>query len=460
MASNPAPLNGDHPPDLDPDLSPEASPEAPNRLGTAAGRVGTRRINQLPLFIVFVAVVLFLGICIAVMYSRSQRQIARNVEEHASAAKQADRLIPKSATWRAAAADPTPPPRPVPPLAPTPTASLSAPTPDPVEAARLAALQNALTSKPALDGVGLTKTAAVSPGDRPDVEAQRLASLRALFGRDGQTDRPGAAPAALPASSARLDHTGLEMFDGAAGKDRWRSGATIENPGRFTLRTGSVIPGVLISGVNSELPGTIIAQVSQNVYDTPTGEYLLLPQGSRLIGAYSANVAYGQSRVFIAWQRVILPDGRALDLGAQPGTDASGYAGFADKTDNHYVRMFGSALLMSAIIGGVSYAQQLNQNQPNYNNVNGGLSNSGSANNNLTQILSQSLGISLGNVVTNLLQKNLSIAPTLTIRPGYRFNVLVVKDFDLMPYEDFQYGKARRARAPLPVLIPAAVASK
>ena len=398
MASNSAPLNGDHPPDLDPDLSPESSPEAPNRLGrarTAAG--GTRRINQLPLFIVFVLGVLFLVICIAVMYSRSQRQIAQQVEEHASAAKQADSLIPKNAAWKAAAPEPPPPPRSLVAGAPPPPgvmAPMAAPTPDPAEAARLAALQNALSAKPALDGIGLTKVNAVAPNadgeDRLDPEARRLAALRALFGRDGQADRPGATPAVpLARGCTHLDYTGLGMFDNAsAGKDRWRSGATIENPGRFTLRTGAVIPGVLISGVNSELPGTIIAQVSQNVYDTPTGEYLLLPQGSRLIGAYSANIAYGQNRVFIAWQRIIYPDGRALDLGAQPGTDAGGYAGFADKTDNHYVRMFGSALLMSAIIGGVSYAQQLGQNQPNYNNANGnnGLSNSSSANNGLTQI--------------------------------------------------------------------------
>jgi Bacterial conjugation TrbI-like protein len=92
------------------------------------------------------------------------------------------------------------------------------------------------------------------------------------------------------------------------------------------LRAGFVIPGVLLSGVNSEVPGTIIA-LAQDVYDNATGTDLLIPQGARLIGSYSANVQYGQSRLFVVWQRIVFPDGRALDIGAEPGTDSAGYAG-------------------------------------------------------------------------------------------------------------------------------------
>lgn len=439
--------------EVDPDLSPVTSPDHPERVAPAM--VGTRRINQRPMLIVFVLVTLFAVVCVAVMYSRSQRQVQRHTDEHTSASRQAEGLIPKGPAWTPTAPEAAPP-RPVrlaaPPLPTPPPVPAPQPTPDALEVSRLQALQAALNSKPAVEGLSVASRPG-GPGngadDRPDPEVQRLAALRALFGHDGQQDRPGAAPAALPVS-ARADFSGLGQFDAGSDPNRWRSNATIENPGRFTLRTGAVIPGVLISGVNSDLPGTIIAQVSQNVYDTPTGGYLLLPQGSRLIGAYSANVAYGQSRVFIAWQRVIYPDGRALDIGAQPGTDGGGYAGFADQVDNHYARVFGSAVLMSAIVGGVAYSQQLGQNTPNPNN--GTLSNSASGQNGLTQALSQSLGVTFGNVITNLIQKNLNIAPTLKLRPGYRFNILVVKDFYLTPYVDFQFGRTEHTTAAPPVI--------
>jgi type IV secretion system protein VirB10 len=181
--------------------------------------------------------------------------------------------------------------------------------------------------------------------------------------------------------------------------------------------------------MDSELPGTITAQVAQNVYDTPTGNYLLIPQGARLVGAYSSNVAYGQSRIFVAWQRIVFPDGTALDIGAMPGTDAEGEAGFNDKTNNHFVRIFGSALLMSAITAGVTWSQDHNQN-------NNGNSNRVSA----SDALSEALGQELGMTMSEMIRKNLSIAPTLKIRPGYRFNILVVKDVVLNhPYHVGNY---------------------
>jgi len=181
-----------------------------------------------------------------------------------------------------------------------------------------------------------------------------------------------------------------------------------------------VIPALLLSAMESELPGTIIAQVSQDVYDTPTGNYLLIPQGSRLVGEYSNAIQYGQARIFVAWQRIIYPDGSALDIGAMPGADEQGEAGFNDQVNNHFVRLFGSALLMSAITAGVTYSQQQGQGQNN--NFNGNQAPRAG------DVLSQALGQQLGAATASLLERNLSIAPTLKIRPGYRFNILVVKD--------------------------------
>ena len=97
--------------------------------------------------------------------------------------------------------------------------------------------------------------------------------------------------------------------------------------------------------MESELPGTITAQVSQDVYDSGTGNYLLIPQGSRLVGEYANAIQYGQSRIFVAWQRIIYPDNSALDIGAMPGADAQGESGFHDEVDNHFIRLFGSALV-------------------------------------------------------------------------------------------------------------------
>lgn len=210
--------------------------------------------------------------------------------------------------------------------------------------------------------------------------------------------------------------------------DRWYLGNKMQNPrSDFELRAGSVIPATLITGINSELGGQIIGQVSQNVFDTPTGDYLLIPQGSRLVGIYASDVAYGQSRVLVTWQRIVFPDGKALDIGAMSGADSAGYAGFNDKVDNHYLRIFGSAILMSMITAGVTYSQD---------------SWSGSSSNNqrASDALSEALGQQLGTVTSQMIQKNLNISPTLTIREGFRFNVVVSKDltFD-KPYEPFDY---------------------
>lgn len=183
----------------------------------------------------------------------------------------------------------------------------------------------------------------------------------------------------------------------------------------------------MITGINSDLPGQITAQVSQHVYDTPVGKHLLIPQGSRLIGAYHHEVVYGQERVLIAWQRIVFPDGKTMDIGAMPGTDSMGYAGFKDQMDHHYMRIFGSALIMSAIIAGATYSQR----------------DSGGAfgRQNAGSILSQSLGQQLGMVTANLIRRNLNISPTIAIRPGYRFNVFVTKDMVFnRPYQSFYYG--------------------
>lgn len=188
---------------------------------------------------------------------------------------------------------------------------------------------------------------------------------------------------------------------------------------KFEVKAGTIIPGIMIGGINSDLPGEILGQVRENVYDTVTGQYLLIPQGSRLLGIYDNGVTMGQERVLIAWTRIIYPDGSSLNLNLMPGTDTSGYAGFNDQVNNHYMRTFGTAILMSVISAGVQLSQPQASNGDNYNN---------------SQIMAGALGQQLSQVGAQTVQQNMRIQPTLEIRNGYKFNIMVNKDIILEPY--------------------------
>jgi type IV secretion system protein VirB10 len=172
-----------------------------------------------------------------------------------------------------------------------------------------------------------------------------------------------------------------------------------------------------------------MAQVSQSVYDTPTGKYLLIPQGSRLVGSYSSEVAYGQSRVLVGWQRIVFPDGKALDIGSMPGADSAGYSGFYDQVNNHYLRIFGSAIMMSGVVAGISLSQDNNSTSTSINQQKAG------------DVMSAALGQQLGQVTAEMIRKDMNISPTLEIRPGYRFNIIVTKDLTFeKPYQSFDYS--------------------
>lgn len=263
--------------------------------------------------------------------------------------------------------------------------------------------------------------AAAAEGTGPQAsDLQQLAALQGQMAANGGGGN---------ATGQQQQGRDLGQFGNRQGGDRWQLDSQPAAPRtRYQLTAGFVIPGTLISGINSELPGQIVAQVSQNVFDSATGKYLLIPQGSRLVGSYSADVGYGQSRVLVAWQRIVFPDGKAMDIGAMPGSDSAGYGGFKDKVNNHYLRIFGSALFMSGVTAGAT----LSQPQQNFQNF-GQRQSAGSA-------LSEALGQQLGQATAMLIQKNLNISPTLMIRPGFRFNVVVTKDLAFSkPYRAFDY---------------------
>ena len=245
----------------------------------------------------------------------------------------------------------------------------------------------------------------------------------------GSADGSGSAPG--KPSMSMSDASGLHerSYDLAADKDKeaffdravkdasWISPYSRMVGQQFELKTGAVIPGVMVTGINSDLPGNIIAQVSQNVFDSVTGKHLLLPQGAKLFGVYDSRVIYGQERVLVAWNRVVFPDGSSITLGAMPGSDMAGNAGYTDEVNNHYFRIFGSAVLMSLMSGGMAYTMDSLDN-----------SNSESDKPTLQNEMGSALAAQLGQATLQLLQKNLNIKPTLEIRPGYQFNVIVTKD--------------------------------
>jgi len=190
------------------------------------------------------------------------------------------------------------------------------------------------------------------------------------------------------------------------------------NPSPFRILAGALLPSILTTGINSDLPGQVSALVSRDVFDTITGHYLLIPQGSRLLGQYDNRIAYGQKRVLLAWDRLVFPDGRSLDLRGMPGADLAAAAGLKDSFNTHFASVFGHALLLSAITAGA----QLSQPRQSANN------SAPSA----SQIASAALGQELANVTGALLQRQIDVQPTLEIRPGYLFLVEVTADM-LLP---------------------------
>ncbi|MGY4622874.1 TrbI/VirB10 family protein [Bradyrhizobium sp. USDA 4486] len=188
----------------------------------------------------------------------------------------------------------------------------------------------------------------------------------------------------------------------------------------FVVQAGTIIPAALITGIRSDLPGQITAQVTENVFDTPTGRVRLVPQGARLIGTYDSQVAFGQSRVLLVWTRLIMPSGRSIVLERQPGADAAGYSGLQDEVDNHWKELAGAAALSTLLAVGSEMNLGADASDPN------------SA---IVQALRRGTGNSLNQAGQQVVRRNLNIQPTLTIRPGYPVRVIVNRDLVLEPYK-------------------------
>ena len=188
----------------------------------------------------------------------------------------------------------------------------------------------------------------------------------------------------------------------------------------YEIKAGTVLPAVLITAINSDLPGPVVAQVREHVYDTATGNTLLVPQGSRLIAQYDSMVAWGQERVLLCWNRLVLPNGDSMDLQCMPAADLKGAAGLADEVDEHWGRILKGAAVATLLSAGTAFAAG---DTTSYNPTVG-------------QVMARSASGEIGQVGAQLTRNNLGIQPTITVRPGFSVNVIVTKDMMVPPYPD------------------------
>ena len=188
----------------------------------------------------------------------------------------------------------------------------------------------------------------------------------------------------------------------------------------YEVKAGAIIPGVMLTGIKSDLPGQVVGQVRENVFDSQTGQYLLIPQGTKIIGIYDSKIQYGQDRVLLVWTRLIFPNGESLDIENMGATDGAGYSGLHDRTNNHTGRLITGILLGSVATAGATIAA----------------GNSNSTNQTYGQAAVQGAATNVANATADITRKNLSVQPTIEIRPGWKFNVFVNKDLILKPYTD------------------------
>ena len=211
-----------------------------------------------------------------------------------------------------------------------------------------------------------------------------------------------------------------------AGSTETRNSGNLQMPSSpYQVMAGTVIAGALVTGIKSDLPGDVIATVTEPVYDTATGKFLLIPQGSRILGKYNSQVSYGQSRVQVVWNRVILPDTSSLKLDNLAGTDPAGYAGLEDGVDWHWDRVFAGAALTTLLGVGAELAAPENRQDGNRIVIAG----------------RDSAQDSINQVGQEMTRRNMNIQPTLTERPGLSVRIIVNRDLVLRPYQPLFFNR-------------------
>ncbi|GAA0490470.1 MULTISPECIES: TrbI/VirB10 family protein [Burkholderiales] len=302
-------------------------------------------------------------------------------------------------------------------------AAYAAPGHDPNDALRKEAEAAAASSVFFRSGGQAAATVAQAAPGVPGV-ASTLAAFDPLAAGPAST---AAQPADPTAVQNRQDQK--EAFLKAGSTETRNSGNLALPTSPYQVMAGTVIAGALVTGIKSDLPGDVIATVTEPVYDTATGKFLLIPQGSRILGKYNSQVSYGQSRVQVVWNRIILPDTSSLTLDNLVGTDPAGYAGLEDDVDWHWKRIFAGAVLTTLLGVGAELAAPENRQDGNRIVIAG----------------RDSAQDSINQVGQEITRRNMNIQPTLTARPGLPVRVIVARDLVLRPYQPmfYQLGGAR-----------------
>jgi type IV secretory pathway VirB10-like protein len=265
-----------------------------------------------------------------------------------------------------------------------------------------------------------------TPEEQRIAQEQEAARTSHLFATTNVVAKAPAPPSSTAGSLAPLPANGstdlasqdhkLAFLNGNIDR-RTTSPDRIQPPAsQFVLQAGGVVPASLITGLRSDLPGQVTAQVTEDVYDSPTGKFLLIPQGARLVGQYDAQIAFGQSRALLVWNRLIMPNGKSIVLERQPGADTEGYAGLEDEVDNHWDVLFKAAILSTLLSVGSEVGTSDNENS-------------------LVQAIRQGGSQSFNQVGQQVVGRSLNIQPTITIRPGFPVRVLVTHDLVLESYK-------------------------
>jgi len=270
-------------------------------------------------------------------------------------------------------------------------------------------------------------TPEVDPAEQRRLAEEEAARVSKVF---FQTGPSGGASAAAPFGAGGLGFAGGAAGSGGGGSMADRQQAFVDGPvdrrtiapdrivapaSPWLLQAGSVIPAALVTGIRSDLPGQVVAQVTESVYDSPTGSILLIPQGARLVGEYMNDVGFGQRRVLLVWTRLIYPDGNSIVLERLPGADAGGYAGLEDGVDYHWEAIARAAAVSALLGAGAELATDDGDR--------------------LVRALRDGARDTINDVGQQIVRRQLDVQPTLTIRPGFPLRVIVARDLVLEPPE-------------------------
>ncbi len=274
-----------------------------------------------------------------------------------------------------------------------------------------------LQLKPAASAPAVNTASALPTAAAPATDTRDVAALTAAASERVRSQIEGPSSSMGTSVDAADQTRKLAFLKSSPDKDIYNSHGAQHPVSPYELLAGTIIPASLVTGLNADLPGFVIAQVTEHVYDTVTGRHLLIPQGSRLIGRYDSVVAYGQERALVVWQRLIRPNGSSIVIDNLPATDTAGYAGLSDGVDLKTWRLLKGIGLATVLGVGSSLAF-----------------GSGSGDSDLVRALRESTGQTTNRAGQRLVERELNVQPTLTVRPGWPLRVIVHKDIVLTPY--------------------------